>query len=105
MKAKFFESKNCIEIDNFPLFLYSKGSLFKILNLLSEDFYISLKGVDKKRVDEDNLVSDLNFINISLVGKAELKKEEAEEFFSEMMNSLVSFEKTNSLIETESCIQ
>ena len=107
MKAEFFGKKNQLVITKFPMNLFSKNSLYKVLNLLKDDFFISFpvrssakKGVSGE-VSGDDTSSRLDFLEISLISKEGMSLDDARESFREMMNSLISFEKGKSLLETE----
>ena len=103
MKAEFFGRKNQLVITGFPINLFSKNSLYKVLNLLKDDFFISfpVRSSAKKGVSGEDTSSGLDFLDISLISKEGMSLNDARESFREMMNSLISFEKGKSLLETE----
>jgi hypothetical protein len=103
MKVEFLNKKNQLVITKFPMTLFSKTSLYKVLNLLKDDFFISFSvhSLAKKNTDGENTDKELDFLDISLISKKKMRLDDAREFFREMMNSLISFEKGKSLLETE----
>ena len=111
MKAEFFGKENRLVITRFPMNLFSKNSLYKVLNLLKDDFFISFpvrssakKGVSGEASGEvggEDTSGGLDFLDISLISKEGMSLGDARESFREMMNSLISFEKGKSLLETE----
>jgi hypothetical protein len=90
MKAVFLDKENRLLIERFPLFLFSRNSFFKLLNILKDDFFISLSGVKESKKEDGCLAPDS--VDICLVGKEELDKEGASDIFKEMMSVLISFE-------------
>lgn len=107
MKAEFIETTNQIKIKDFPYFLYSEAPFFKILNILKDDFYIAIRTSKKNEAEESKEESknskedDITFVDLTFTAKEKLNKEEAEELFKEIMNSLISFEKGSSLLNIE----
>jgi len=107
MKAEFIETTNQVKINDFPYFLYSKAPFFKILNILKDDFYIAIRTSKKneaekpKEESKNSKEDDIKFVDLTFTSKEKLNKEEAEELFKEIMNSLISFEKGSSLLNLE----
>lgn len=110
MKAEFIETANQIKIKDFPYFLYSEAPFFKILNILKDDFYIAIRtskkneGEEGKEIEDESKNSkedDIKFVDLTFTAKEKLNKDEAEELFKEIMNSLISFEKGSSLLNLE----
>ena len=102
MEVEFFEKANRMLIKRFPLFLYSSGSLYKILDLLKDDFFIALRKSEPDKKVEGDSEADYDFkVDVSLIGKRKCSRQEANEFFKEMMNSLISFENGVSLLQVE----
>jgi predicted site-specific integrase-resolvase len=104
MKVQFVKKKNQILIEDFPLFLYSEASFYKLLDILENDFFVGLSVAEEQDREESDTESprEIQKLNLSLVGKEKLDQKEAEELFKEMMTTLVSFEKGKSLLDTPS---
>ncbi len=88
MKITIDEKNSIVKILEFPKELYSWENVIKLLNILKEDFYISIHGNEEK-------------IDLIFKSKETITESEAKEFINEFFKVLIGFEQSKVSLEKE----